>query len=61
MNAPHPHLETDWQGVAMSLADVITELYPNYAPEVLAVISHHTSAVLTITTPAEPAERNAAP
>lgn len=47
MNAPH--LETDWQQVAMSLADVITELYPNYAPEVLAVISHHTSAVLTIT------------
>lgn len=42
MNAPHPHLETDWQGVAMSLADV-------NAPEVLAVISHHTSAVLTIT------------
>lgn len=49
MNAPHPHLVTDWKGVAMSLADVITELHPNYAPEVLAVISHHTSAVLITT------------
>ena len=49
MNAPHPHLVTDWQGVAMSLADVITELHPNYAPEVLAVISHHTNAVQNTT------------
>ena len=60
MNAPHPHLETDWKGVAMSLADVITELHPDYAPEVLAVISHHTKAVLNTTTPAMPAERKAA-
>jgi len=60
MNAPHPHLETDWKGVAMSLADVITELHPEYAPEVLAVISHHTKAVLNTTTPAMPAERKAA-
>ena len=50
MNTQHPHLETDWQGVAMSLADVITELHPNYAPEVLAVISHHTSATYNTTT-----------
>lgn len=60
MNAPHPHLETDWKGVAMSLAEVITELHPEYAPEVLAVISHHTKAVLNTTTPAMPAERKAA-
>lgn len=60
MNAPHPHLETDWKGVAMSLADVITELHPEYAPEVLAVISHHTKAVLNTTTPAMPEERKAA-
>ncbi len=60
MSAPHPHLETDWKGVAMSLADVITELHPEYAPEVLAVISHHTKAVLNTTTPAMPAERKAA-
>lgn len=53
MNAPHPHFETDWQGVAMSLADVITELHPNYAPEVLAVISHHTKAVPITTTARE--------
>jgi hypothetical protein len=45
MNAPHPYLETDWRGVAMSLADVITALHPEYSPEVLAVISHHTKAV----------------
>lgn len=51
MNAQHPHIVTDWKAVAMSLADVITELHPNYAPEVLAVISHHTSAVLNTTTP----------
>lgn len=57
MSAPHPHIVTDWKAVAMSLADVITELHPNYAPEVLAVISHHTSAVLNTTTPARPAER----
>jgi len=44
----------------MSLADVITELHPEYAPEVLAVISHHTKAVLNTTTPAMPAERKAA-
>lgn len=60
MSAPHPHLETDWKGVAMSLAEVITELHPEYAPEVLAVISHHTKAVLNTTTPAMPAERKAA-
>lgn len=42
-----PYLETDWQSVAMSLAEVITELHPSYAPEVLAVISHHTKAVQT--------------
>lgn len=60
MSAPHPRLETDWQGVAMSLAEVLTELHPEYAPEVLAVISHHTKAVLNTTTPALPAERKAA-
>lgn len=60
MSAPHPHIVTDWQGVAMSLAEVLTELHPEYAPEVLAVIPHHTKAVLNITTPALPAERKAA-
>jgi hypothetical protein len=60
MNAAHPHIVTDWQGVAMSLADVITELHPNYAPEVLAVISHHTSAILNTTTLAASAEVNEA-
>ena len=57
MNAAHPHIVTDWKAVAMSLAEVITELHPNYAPEVLAVISHHTSAVLNTTIPANAGER----
>lgn len=60
MNAPHPHIEIDWQAIAMDLAGVITELHPNYAPEVLAVISHHTRAVQTTTTPAQQAERTSA-
>ena len=52
MNA---RLKTDWKKVAEALADVITELHPNYAPEVLAVISHFTTA--SNTTAAAPSAR----
>jgi len=49
MNAPHPHFITDWKSVAESLAGIITELHPEYSNEVLAVVSHHTSAVMNTT------------
>lgn len=56
MNAPHPHTVTDWQSVAMFLAGVITEEHPSYALLIFQVIADCT----TTTTPATPAERNAA-
>jgi len=45
MNAPYLHIWTDWKAIAMDLGGVIIELHPEYAAEVLAVISHHTKAV----------------
>ena len=56
MNAPHPHLETDWRAVAMFLASFITESNPSYALLIFQVIADCTKT----TTPAEPAERIAA-
>lgn len=39
MNATHPHIETDWQAVAMFLAGVVTEEHPSYALLIFQVIA----------------------
>jgi hypothetical protein len=54
MNAPHPHIETDWRAVAMFLASVITEERPAYTLLIFQVIADCTKT----TTPAVPAEVN---
>ena len=47
MNAPHPHTKTDWQGVAMFLAGVITEEKPDYAPLIFQVVEGFTTPITT--------------
>lgn len=56
MNAPHPHLETDWQAVAMFLASLITEEHPSYALLIFQVIADCTTN--TTNAGQAPAERN---